>query len=154
MGKAVLPSSFSGRGPPEGPPSERSVLKPTPSRLTRASDHGTMCWEEDLTRAAQMKLSSIELALLAELNLQMAHAYDEAAEDAHNSVEARQDARARGSRLRERARRFQEEARRSSDEAALTTAGAVYTGPERRRGDRRTSERRARRSTGSSPGRS
>lgn len=143
MGKAVLPSGFSASRLAGDPPFERFMLGSPPSRLTRARDHGTMWVGGVRDSRRSMKLSSIELALLAELNLQMAHAYDEAADNGDNSIEARRDARERGSQLRERARRFQDEAQRSSDEAALTTApGALYAGPERRRGDRRTNERR------------
>jgi hypothetical protein len=91
-----------------------------------------------------IRLSSIELALLAELNLQMAHAYDEEAEDPRNPLEARQRARDRGSRLRDRSRMFQQEARRVGHEGALTVERErVYAGPERRRDDRRTSDRRS-----------
>lgn len=89
-----------------------------------------------------MKLSSIELALIEELNLEMARGCDEVAEDARNPRETRDAARERGSRLRERARMFHLEARRLAAEPALTPE--LYAGPERRRGDRRTTERRER----------
>jgi hypothetical protein len=87
-----------------------------------------------------MKLSSIELALIEELNLEMARACAEVAEDARNPRETRDAAQERGSRLRERARMFHLEARRLAAEPALKAG--LYAGPERRRADRRRSERR------------
>jgi hypothetical protein len=89
-----------------------------------------------------MKLSSIELALIEELNLEMARACDEVAEDARNPRETREAARERGSRLRKRARMFHLEARRLAAEPALKAE--PYAGPERRHGDRRTTDRRER----------
>lgn len=90
-----------------------------------------------------MKLSSIELALIAELNLEMARAYEEVARDDRERLESRSAADRRQYLLRERARMLRLEARRASAEPPLAMWLEVgYAGPERRRAERRTGERR------------
>jgi hypothetical protein len=93
-----------------------------------------------------VRLSSIELALIAELNLEAARSYDAVAEDDSQPADARRVAQERRTRLRERAAMFNGEARRAMAEPPLmawANAGD-YTGPERRRGERRAGERRVR----------
>jgi hypothetical protein len=93
-----------------------------------------------------MKLSSIELALLAELNLEMARAYDAVAEDDCQPPDVVRVAQRRRSELRARARMFRSVARRVGAEPALIAQPEKenYTGPERRRAERRIGERRVR----------
>jgi len=99
--------------------------------------------------AATINLSSLELALVAEFNLEMARAYDEVAEDAAGQPKTRRTARKLGSRQRERARLLQLEARRRRAESTITSEevisepGSAYTGPDRRKRERRVAERRA-----------
>jgi len=101
---------------------------------------------------AEVNLSAIELALVAELNLEMARAFDEVAEDAIQRLETRRAARELASRRRERARLCHLEARRLGaeptfpDEQLTAEASLSYTGPERRKQERRRRERRAGRS--------
>jgi hypothetical protein len=96
-----------------------------------------------------MKLSSIELALVAELNLEMARAYDEVADDLTQDPVTRRVARKLGSGYRERARSLQLEARCLGAEPSIAIEPLIsersraYTGPDRRHGERRVSERRS-----------
>jgi hypothetical protein len=92
-------------------------------------------------------LGPLELALIAEFNLEMAAAYDEVAESPTARRATREAARESAARRRERAQLFQLEARRASaypGALALPTMHEQwpYVGPERRQGERRTGERR------------
>jgi hypothetical protein len=98
---------------------------------------------------AAVELSSIELAVLAELNLEMARGYDEVVEDAAERLETGRIARALAAERRERARLLHNEARRVAAQATSRDPGStpprrsVYIGPERRKRARRTHERRS-----------
>ena len=94
-----------------------------------------------------MSLNAIELALIAELNLERARDHDAVANDAARLPEVRQAAAAAATAWRERARLFKLEAgRRSAHSMAPGESGPVfdftYTGPERRRQMRRLQTRR------------
>jgi hypothetical protein len=95
-----------------------------------------------------VNLTPIELALMAELNLELARGHEEVAEDPAQPPESRRVAREKAAALRERARRFQAQADRVSAEPATACPASTpepdsaYTGPERRQGARRTSTRR------------
>jgi hypothetical protein len=95
---------------------------------------------------AALSLSAIELAVVAELNLEIARAHDEVAGDATRRVETRQAAGEVATALRERAHSLHLEARRLSAHRmyvpSMEKPASAYTGPERRRQGRR---RRARR---------
>jgi hypothetical protein len=98
---------------------------------------------------AALNLKPIELALIAELSLEMARAHDEVASDASRRLDVRRTARKDAAGLRERARLFQLEAQRLSayptvdDERSAVERDSPYTGPERRTQDRRVRPRRA-----------
>jgi hypothetical protein len=98
---------------------------------------------------AEMQLTSLELALVAEFNLEMAAGYDEVAEDPASAAESREAARAAADRQRERAWLFQVEAQRRRASPMTTrggftaTAPTRYEGPERRTRERREGERRS-----------
>jgi hypothetical protein len=98
---------------------------------------------------AAVELGAIELALLAELNLEMARAYEEVVEDAPQRIDSGGTERARAEERRERARLLQNEARRVAAQSpgrdlhSTPPRGSVYVGPERRTRVRRTHERRA-----------
>ena len=66
-----------------------------------------------------MRLGSIELALIAEYNLEMARAYDEEAGDPSKPLEKRRTASGRAAAWRERAHQFQAQARRASADPIL-----------------------------------
>src|SRR5689334_8908012 len=93
-------------------------------------------------------LSSIELALLANFNLEMADSYDEVADDPKLRRETRGNASESASCYRARAESFQLEAQRLSAYPTFVTeqppepGRARYTGPERRKRERRTRDRR------------
>jgi hypothetical protein len=96
---------------------------------------------------AAFGLSAIELAVLAELNLEIARGQDELADDASLRGETRRNAQARATALRERAHSFQLEARALNAQPMLYAPSthepaAPRTGPERRSHDRRTGSRR------------
>jgi len=102
---------------------------------------------EDRPEASAMSLNAIELALIAELNLERARDHDAVANDAARLPEVRQAAAAAATAWRERARLFKLEAgRRSAHWMAPGESGPVfdftYTGPERRRQMRRLQTRR------------
>src|SRR5437660_10029423 len=88
---------------------------------------------------AAMDLSSLELALLAEFNLEMAAAHDEVADDPMAELATRESARQSASRSRQRAWRFQVEAQRlgaypmSMPEQVTPEQPLPHTGPERRK---------------------
>jgi hypothetical protein len=97
---------------------------------------------------ATVHFTSIELALLAKYNLEMADSYDEVAEDPELRVETRHTARESASRHRERAEVFQSEAQRfgaypnSVTERTTQEQPSSYSGPERRNQERRIRDRR------------
>ncbi len=96
---------------------------------------------------AGISLSPIELALIAELNLEIARAHDKVADAVSASVETRRAALTAATALRERAGAFHREARCISTESILNTASrretaSASTGPDRRRQGRRTEARR------------
>jgi len=98
---------------------------------------------------AAVGLTSIELALVARFNLEMADAYDEVAEDPRLRSETRQTARASASERRERARLLESHAQllgaypTSVPAQVIHELASSYTGPERRKRDRRIRDRRA-----------
>lgn len=101
----------------------------------------------DRVEASPISLSSIELALIAELSRERARDYDAVAGDADQRPEARQAASEAAIAWRERARTLQLEAGRRSAQPMLPAwpaevAASTYTGPERRRHARRTQTRR------------
>jgi hypothetical protein len=105
----------------------------------------------------EIRLTSLELALVAKFNSEMAACYDEVAEDAGTRAETRDAARDSASRRRERARLFELEARRLGAyptepcEELTQMPPARYAGPERRTDERRVRERRDRRPSSSAP---
>ena len=101
----------------------------------------------DRVVASPISLSSIELALIAELSRERARDYDAVAGDADQRPEARQAASEAAIAWRERARILQLEAGRRSWQPMLPAwpaqvLASTYTGPERRRHARRTQTRR------------
>jgi hypothetical protein len=125
----------SGAPNPERPRSCRSAADPPDARSG--------------TSSAPIHLSSIELALIAQFNLEMAESYDEVADDPELSVETRQRARESASWRRGRARLFHSEARRLGANPTSVTGQSTedqpppYAGPERRKRERRIRERRS-----------
>ena len=96
---------------------------------------------------AALGLSALELAAVAALNLELARAHDELADDASRRVETRRAAGAKARALRERAESFQLDARRLSAQPMLHTPSmqkpaSPRTVPERRTQDRRSASRR------------
>lgn len=95
----------------------------------------------------EIQLSPLELALIAEFNREMAAAYDQVANDPTAQSATRQVAQESAARRRERAELFQLEARRASTYPAAVAHMATQeerpnVGPERRRRERRSGERR------------
>lgn len=92
--------------------------------------------------------SSIELALLANFNLEMADSYDEVAEDPKLRRETRRNASESASCYRARAELLQLEAQRLTAyppflaEQPAEPRQTRYTGPERRKRERRSRDRR------------
>jgi hypothetical protein len=96
---------------------------------------------------AAFSLSAIELAVVAELNLEIARAHDELADDASQRVETRRAARAKATAIRERAELLHLEARLLSTQPMLYAPSRLEpasfgTWPERRTYERRTRSRR------------
>jgi hypothetical protein len=93
-------------------------------------------------------LSPIELAVIAEVNFELARAYDEAAEDSTTEAETRAGAANTARALRQRGEFFLIAAARLRSAPATpgrpagVAPGFFYTGPERRRRGRRTRMRR------------
>jgi len=102
----------------------------------------------DPAGASPMSLNSIELGLIAELNLEMAQANEAVAQDVTQRPETRRVASEAANTWRERARLFHLQAHRQSAHPivpgtrSVHPAGLAYTGPERRRQMRRTQTRR------------
>jgi hypothetical protein len=127
----------------------RGVPNTKRSRSGRAA--GRRANASSTLKRSEVQLSSLELALVAEFNLEMAAAYDGVADDTTAQPAAREAAREAAGRRRERAGLFQLEAERASTSCAAVAEPPSqeqrpYVGPERRRGQRRTSERRRLRS--------
>lgn len=97
---------------------------------------------------SSLHLTSIEVALLAKFNLEMAESYDEVADDPKLRRETRRNACESASCYRERAELFQLEAQRLSAYPTFRTGQPVepsharYAGPERRKRERRSRDRR------------
>lgn len=98
--------------------------------------------------SSPLHLTSIELALLAKFSLEMADSYEEVADDPNRRRETRANAWESASCYRARAQVFQLEAQRLSAYPTFLTEQpgepdrARYTGPERRKRERRTRDRR------------
>jgi hypothetical protein len=97
--------------------------------------------------ALPISLNAIELALIAELNLERARDHDAVANDAVRLPEVRRAAATAATAWRERARVFQLEAERRSGHSMAPGKSApvmdfTYTGPERRQHMRRRQTRR------------
>ena len=103
----------------------------------------------DQVVASSMSLGSIELALIAEYNLEMARAYEAVADDPTKPLETRRSASERAAAWRGRAHQFQMQARRASadpilpGERPINSPSSAYTGPERRKHGRRIHGRRS-----------
>lgn len=104
---------------------------------------------DDRPEDSPMSLNAIELALIAELNIERARDHDAVANDAARLPEVRLAAEAAATAWRERARMFQIEAARRSRQPMVPPPGEPapvmdfsYTGPERRRQMRRRHARR------------
>jgi hypothetical protein len=96
---------------------------------------------------AAFSLSAIELAVVAELNLEIARAHDELAADASQRVETRRAAHAKATAIRARAELLHLEARLLSTQPMLYAPSrqepaSAGTWPERRSYERRTQSRR------------
>jgi hypothetical protein len=95
-----------------------------------------------------MNLNSIEMAVVAEVDLEMARGYEEVVRDTTRTAETRWAAQEAASRWRERARLYSLEARRRAAEPLLpgersaSQADRLYFGPEQREQERRVGERR------------
>lgn len=102
----------------------------------------------DQAMASPVRLNPIELALIAELSLEMARDNEVVANDATKRPEARRSALEDASAWRERARLFQSQAQRLSarpivpGERSRRVSDWDYYGPERRRRIRRGQSRR------------
>jgi hypothetical protein len=111
-----------------------------------ADSSATIC------RTPRIYLNSLELALLAMFNNEMAEACDEEAEDPELRPETRETVRDSAARYRERARSLQSAAQMVGTHPASVTVEltpeqpVLYAGPERRKGERRIRERRGPRS--------
>lgn len=98
---------------------------------------------------AAIELGSIELAVVAELNLEIASAYDEVAADATQQPETRRRAREGAIRRRLRAGLLHLESERLLAQPSLPEERSTretelpYVGQERRKYERRAGERRA-----------
>ncbi len=100
--------------------------------------------DRDRPGESEVRLTPIELALVAELNLEQARAHDEVANDPDRTPETRLAAARAASEWRTRASLFQQQAQRQSAEpiaplhpASHARSGVRYAGPERRRHTRR-----------------
>jgi hypothetical protein len=104
---------------------------------------------EGSSEPSTVSLNPIELALIAQLNLEMAHGYDAVAADASQDLEARRAASEVAAGWRERARVFELQAQRKGADPivpalrSIARPDSAYTGPERRKRMRRTSTRRS-----------
>jgi hypothetical protein len=130
-----------------------SPLEPR-ARAVRGMRRAVRCRQEpppeargDRVETSATSLNAIELALIAELNLEQARAHDEVANDVARRPEVRLAAEAYATAWRERAGRFRLEAQRRSGHPMVPGRSApvrawTYTGPERRRQMRRRQTRR------------
>jgi hypothetical protein len=119
-------------------PTRRAEHKPPPSE------------RGDRLEGSAISLNSIELALIAELNLEQARGHEAVANDPETRPERRRAAAQAASEWRARASLFQLQAQRQSaqplvpgGDAVHRGLGFVYAGPERRQRTRRTWTRRA-----------
>lgn len=129
-----------------------SEKRPVAASTTTSHQHrdpaGGAAGHSPAPTATAMHLNSLELALLAQFNLEMAAAYDEVAEDHKCGLVTRHTARESASRRRQRARMLESEAQRlaayptSVPEQTPYEQPMPYAGPERRKGERRRRERR------------
>ena len=118
---------------------------------TRPDEHGSPPSEGgDRPEGSAISLNSIELALIAELNLEQARAHDAVANDPDTRTETRLAAARAAGQWRVRASLLQRQAQRQSSQPMLSGyetmrdgLSVVYTGPERREWTRRTRTRRA-----------
>lgn len=96
--------------------------------------------------SSPLTLNAVELALIAELSLEMARANDAVADDATERFDTRRSASEAASAWRQRARMLQSHARRQSSTPmgphGRQFSASTYTGPERRRHMRRMHTRR------------
>lgn len=120
------------------------LLRP-PRRRTRVTPQPAPRPEQVVSSTT--RLNAIELALIAELNLERARAHDEVANDHTQRPATRRSASVEAAAWRERARLFQLQARRESARPVVPDStgppATPYIGPERRRQARRTVTRRA-----------
>lgn len=118
---------------------------------TRPDEHGSPPSDGgDRPEGSAISLNSIELALIAELNLEQARGYEAVANDPETRPETRLASAQAASQWRARASLFQLQAQRQSAQplvpahpAAHDGLSIVYAGPERRKATRRTQTRRA-----------
>lgn len=89
-------------------------------------------------------LSAIELAVVAELNFELARAYDEVADDANQPVETRLAAHEKATAICDRAASFQHAARRLSAKPMLYAPSMQKPASPRTASERRTRDRRNR----------
>jgi hypothetical protein len=120
-----------------------------PRRAPRWSRQPPCSLDGDNPGESGIRLTPIELALIAELNLEQARSHEEVASDPDRAAETRLAAARAASEWRARATLFHQQAQRQSAEpvvprqpAALARSGACYVGPERRRHTRRSQSRR------------
>ena len=129
-------------------PLEPKARRPGEFRRPVRSGHGPPPKSrKEQPEALPISLNAIELALIAELNLERARDHDAVANDAARLPQVRQAAAAAATAWRDRARLFELEAgRRSAHSMAPGESAAVidftYAGPERRRQMRRRGPRR------------
>lgn len=102
---------------------------------------------DEESRSEKDSLSALELSVVAELNFEIARAYEEVANDASRGIEARGAADTKATALRERADSFLLEAQLLSAEPMLYSPSTEKpasppTVPERRTRERRTGSRR------------
>lgn len=104
------------------------------------------CARADNPRAspvAALELSELELAVVAELNREMASDYEQVASDPGQRLESRRRASELALALHERASLFQLEAQLRLGPSPPPAGAHVYSGPERRKDGRRVHSRRA-----------
>lgn len=153
--RITLPQALSEVEPTRARRRPRSAIAPVTEvtaraeRRDRPDSAGRHPSSED---GAALSLTAIELAMLAELNLEIARGHDEVADDGTRRGQTQQAAREVATALRERADAFRLEAlRRSADPAyrpSMANAVSAYIGPDRRRQRRRTQARRRDGATG------
>lgn len=126
---------------------QRTWLLRAARQLARARPRKQRARHTGSENSATLSLTPMELAVAAELNLEVASGYDEVADDAARPLDSRRAARDRAIALRERADTLRLEARRLAAQPMVyaessETRRSPYCGPERRRQSRRTRPRR------------